>query len=47
MTSPKITNLNRAMWAESALCAFDEQVRVEGFGSGLRAMDAASSRKPR
>lgn len=39
MTSPQITNLDRAMWAESALCAFDEQVRVDGIGHGLRAVD--------
>lgn len=31
--------LDRAMWAESSLCAFDEQVRTGDAGLGLCAVD--------
>ena len=36
MTTP--TNLDRAMWAENALCQFDQDVRIGG-GEGWRAVD--------
>lgn len=31
-------NIDRAMWAETALCAFDEVVRIGG-GEGIRAVN--------
>lgn len=37
MTEP--TNLERAMWAENALCEFDTHARSESAGYGLRPVE--------